>query len=109
MSPSLCQNNIHDLYPIVVDYLSHALVQLTKPTLKPLDGVYPVIQDLLTRLQLRLAPFRWLLNNATGVSIPVAKTIYMAYFRSVDDYLSPALVQQTKPTLEPLEKFQNSS
>ena len=32
--------------------------------------VHPVVQDLLTRLQLRLTPLRWLLNNSTGVSIP---------------------------------------
>ena len=71
--------------------------------------VHPVIQDLLTRLQLRLAPLRWLLDNATGVSISVAKTIYTTNIRSVVDYLSLELVQLTKPTLEPLEKFQNSS
>ena len=68
--------------------------------------VHPVVQDLLTRLQLRLTPLRWLLNNSTGISIPVARTIYTTYIRSVVDYLSPALVQLTKSTLEPLEKFQ---
>ncbi|MPC28548.1 hypothetical protein E2C01_021757 [Portunus trituberculatus] len=68
---------------------------------------HPVVHDLLTQLQLCLASLRWLLNNTTGVSIPVARTIYTAYIRSVVDYLSPTLVQLPKSTLEPLEKFQN--
>lgn len=70
--------------------------------------VHPIVHDLLTRLQQRLTPLRWLLNNATGVSIPVARTIYITFIRSVIDYLSPALVQLPKTTLEPLDKFQNT-
>ncbi|XP_063861761.1 uncharacterized protein LOC135101552 [Scylla paramamosain] len=38
----------------------------------------------------------------------IIRTIYTAYIRSVVDYLSPALVQLPKTTLEPLKKFQNT-
>ena len=70
--------------------------------------VHPIVHDLLARLHLRLAPLKWLLNNATGISIYVARTIYTTFLRSVVDYLSPALAQLPKTTLEPLEKFQNT-
>ncbi|XP_076043611.1 uncharacterized protein LOC143026727 [Oratosquilla oratoria] len=71
--------------------------------------VHPIVQDLLTRLQRRLTPLRWLTNNIAGVSIPVARTIYITFIRSVVDYLSPALSQLSKTTLQPLEKFQNQA
>ena len=70
--------------------------------------VHPIVHDLLTRMQQRLTPLKWFLNNATGISIPVARTIYTTFIRSVVDYLSPALVQLSKATLEPLDKFQNT-
>ena len=49
----------------------------------------------------------WLTNNAAGVSIPLTRTIYIAFIRSVIDYLSPALSQLSQTTLQPLGKFQN--
>ena len=71
--------------------------------------VHPIVQELLDRLHRRLAPLRWLVNNNTGISIPVARTIYIAFIRSVIDYLSPALIQLPQVSLKPLEKFQNKA
>ena len=61
------------------------------PRATPGQRSHPVIQDLVNLLQKRLAPIRWLTNNAAGVSIPVVRTIYVTFIRSVIDYLSPAL------------------
>ncbi|XP_063858328.1 uncharacterized protein LOC135099751 [Scylla paramamosain] len=98
----------HSVIPVCTQYVYlGAPVRILSST-PARQRVHPVVRDLLTRLQLRLTPLQWLLNNATGVSIPVARTIYTAYIRSVVDYLSPALVQLPKSTLEPLEKFQNT-
>lgn len=69
--------------------------------------IHPIVQDLLDKLQRRFAPIKWLANNATGISIPIAKTIYTLFLRSVVDYLSPALCQLPPSSLEPLERFQN--
>lgn len=41
--------------------------------------VNPIVPDHLTHLQLLLAPLKWLLKNATGISIPVARTIYITF------------------------------
>lgn len=71
--------------------------------------VHPIIQDLLDRLHRRLAPLKWLVNNTSGISIPVARTVYIAFIRSVIDYLSPALIQLPQEALKPLEKFQNKA
>ena len=68
---------------------------------------HPVVRDLLDRLQRRLRPLRWLADNSSGISIPVARTIYITFIRSVVDYLSPALIQLPRSALEPLEVFQN--
>ncbi|XP_045125311.1 uncharacterized protein LOC123512789 [Portunus trituberculatus] len=46
-------------------------------------------------------------NNVTGISIPVARTIYVSFIPSVIHYLSPALIQIPKSSLQPLELFQN--
>ncbi|KAK3884718.1 hypothetical protein Pcinc_011036 [Petrolisthes cinctipes] len=77
--------------------------RLSLPDLKN----HPIVQDLLGRLQRRLTPLQWLSNNSSGISIPVARTIYIAFIHSVVDYLSPALIQLPRVTLETLEKFQN--
>ncbi|XP_045133135.1 uncharacterized protein LOC123517195 [Portunus trituberculatus] len=71
--------------------------------------VLPLVQDLVTRLQKCLTPLQWLTHNATGISIPVARTIYVSFIRSVVDYLSPALIQLPKSCLQPLEVFQNKA
>ncbi|KAK3893650.1 hypothetical protein Pcinc_002563 [Petrolisthes cinctipes] len=68
---------------------------------------HPIVKDLLGRLQRRLMPLQWLTNNSSGISILVARTIYIAFIRSVVDYLSPALIQLLRATLKTLEKFQN--
>ncbi|KAK3889118.1 hypothetical protein Pcinc_006860 [Petrolisthes cinctipes] len=68
---------------------------------------HPIVQDLLGRLQRRLTPLQWLSNNSSGISIPVARTIYIAFIRSVVDYVSPALIQLSRATLKTLEIFQN--
>ncbi|XP_050706751.1 uncharacterized protein LOC126992111 isoform X3 [Eriocheir sinensis] len=67
---------------------------------------HPPTHDLLDCLQRRLQPLQWLTNNSSGISIPVARTIYITFIRSVVDYLSPALVQLPRTTLEPLEIVQ---
>ncbi|XP_042889847.1 uncharacterized protein LOC122264841 [Penaeus japonicus] len=77
------------------------------PAIPARQRVHPIIQDLIHRLERRFLPFKWLTNNVAGVSIPLAKTIYIAFIRSVIDYLSPALSQLSQTTLQPLEKFQN--
>ncbi|XP_076054492.1 uncharacterized protein LOC143033183 [Oratosquilla oratoria] len=69
--------------------------------------IHPLVKSLLDRLEPLFAPIKWLANNAVGISIPVAKTLYILLLRSIVDYLSPALCQLPKPALEPLEKFQN--
>ena len=78
------------------------------PTVLPARRqLHPFVSDLLDRLQRRLTPLQWLTNNSSGISIPVARTVYIAFIRSVVDYLSPALIQLPRAALEPLEKFQN--
>ncbi|MPC59879.1 hypothetical protein E2C01_053908 [Portunus trituberculatus] len=44
---------------------------------------HPIVQDLLDQLHKRLTPLKWLVNNATGILIPVARTVYIAYIRSL--------------------------
>ena len=70
---------------------------------------HPIVRDLLDRLQCRLRPLQWLTNNSTGISIPVARTSYVTFIRSVIDYLSPALIQLPKSSLQPLETFQKKA
>ena len=79
------------------------------PRSTPGQRSHPVVQDLVNRLQKRLAPLRWLTNNAAGISIPVATAIYVTFIRSVVDYLSPALSQLPRASLQPLETFQNEA
>ncbi|MPC71536.1 hypothetical protein E2C01_065814 [Portunus trituberculatus] len=69
--------------------------------------VHPIIKDLLDRLEPRFTLIKWLATNATGVSTPVVRTLYIQFIRSVIDYLFPALAQLPRKVLEPLEKFQN--
>ncbi|XP_076035376.1 uncharacterized protein LOC143021653 [Oratosquilla oratoria] len=77
------------------------------PTIPARQRIHPIVTDLLDRLERRFIPVKWLANNVKGVSIPVARTIYIMFLRSVIDYLSPALCQLPKTALQPLEKFQN--
>lgn len=83
-----------------------APVRIT-PAMPARQRIHPIVKDLLDRLEKRFIPIKWLANNMRGVSIPVARNIYIAFLRSVVDYLSPALCQLPKTSLEPLEKFQN--
>ena len=77
------------------------------PAIPARQRIHPIVKDLIGRLEPRFAPIKWLATKATGVSIPVARTLYKLFLRSVIDYLSPALVQLPRKALEPLEKFQN--
>ena len=70
---------------------------------------HPIINDLLFQLERCLFPLKWLTNYTAGVSILVARTIYVASIRSVVDYLSSALVQLFRTVLQPLEKLQNKA
>ncbi|KAK7067457.1 hypothetical protein SK128_005660, partial [Halocaridina rubra] len=83
-----------------------APVRIT-PAIPACQRIHPFVKSLLDRLEPHFAPVKWLANNAAGVSIPVARTLYILLLRSVVDYLSPALCQLPRPALEPLEKFQN--
>ena len=53
--------------------------------------IHPIVKDLLDRLEQHFIPIKWLPNNMRGVSIPIARTIYVVFLRSVVDYLSSAL------------------
>ncbi|XP_076036221.1 uncharacterized protein LOC143022108 isoform X1 [Oratosquilla oratoria] len=97
------------IVPLCSQYLYLGAPVRITPSIPARQRVHPIVQDLLTRLQRRLTPLRWLTNNIAGVSIPVARTIYITFIRSVVDYLSPALSQLSKTTLQPLEKFQNQA
>ena len=77
------------------------------PAIPARQRIHPIVQDLLNRLERRFIPVKWLANNVRGVSIPVLKTIYILFLRSVIDYLSPALCQLSRTALQPLDRFQN--
>ena len=77
------------------------------PAIPARQRIHPIVKDLLDRLELRFTPIKWLATNATGISIPVARTLYITFIRSVVDYMSPTLIQLPRKALEPLEKFQN--
>ena len=98
----------HRLVPLCRQYL-YLGAPVSLPRATPAQRHHPVVQDLLDRLHRRLAPLKWLVNNSTGISIPVARTVYIAFIRSVIDYLSPALIQLPPSSLEPLEKLQNQA
>lgn len=57
------------------------------PTIATRQRIHLIIKDLLDRLQQRFTPVKWLAISAAGVSIPVAKTIYVMYMKCVVDYL----------------------
>ncbi|XP_050709605.1 uncharacterized protein LOC126994322 [Eriocheir sinensis] len=97
------------IIPLCTQYLYLGAPVRITPSIPARQRVHPLVQDLLARLQRRLAPLRWLTSYAAGVSIPVARTIYITFIRSVVDYLSPALCQLSRATLQPLEKFQNQA
>jgi len=97
----------HSVIPPCTQYLYLGAPVRITPAIPARQRVHPIIQDLLHRLDQRFVPFKWLTNNAAGISIPLARTIYIAFIRSVIDYLSPALSQLSKTSLQPLEKFQN--
>ena len=108
--------NLRALPPLTVDgtviphctqytYLG-APVRVTPP-IPARHRVHPIVKDLLDRLEPRFTPIKWLATNATGVSTPVLRTLYIQFIRSVVDYLSPALAQLPRTALRPLEHFQN--
>ena len=99
----------NNVIPLCTQYLYLGAPVRITPSIPARQRVHPIVQDLLARLQRRLTPLKWLTNYAAGVSIPVARTIYIAFIRSVIDYLSPSLCQLSKTTLQPLEKFQNQA
>jgi len=53
-----------------------APVRIT-PAIPARQRVHPIVKDLLDRLQQRFIPIKWLANNATGVSIPLARTLFI--------------------------------
>jgi len=97
----------NSVIPLCTQYSYLGAPVRVTPAIPARQRVHPLVSGLLHRLQQRFTPFKWLTNNATGISIPVARTLYIAFIRSVVDYLSPALCQLSKTTLQPLEKFQN--
>lgn len=99
----------HSVIPSCTQYLYLGTPVHITPGLPARQRVYPIIHDLLYRLEQRFVPFKWLTNNAAGISIPLARTVtvYATFIRLVLDYLSPALCQLSRTCLEPLEKFQN--
>lgn len=62
----------------------------------------PIVENLINRLDNRL---KWLTNNATGISIHVAKTVFIAFIRSIIDYLSLVLFQIPLASFDHLELF----
>ncbi|XP_068229696.1 uncharacterized protein [Palaemon carinicauda] len=99
----------NNVVPLCTQYIYLGAPVQIAPSIPVRQRVHPIVQDLLARLQRRLTPLKWLTNYSAGVSIPVARTIYIAFIRSVIDYLSPALCQLSRSTLQPLEKFQNQA
>ncbi|XP_068207780.1 uncharacterized protein, partial [Palaemon carinicauda] len=99
----------NNVVPLCTQYIYLGAPVRITPSIPARQRVHPIVQDLLARLQRRLTPLKWLTNYSAGVSIPVARTIYIAFLRSVIDYLSPALCQLSRSTLQPLEKFQNQA
>jgi len=55
-----------------------APVRIT-PAIPARQRVHPIVKDL-DRLQQRFIPIKWFANNATGVSIPLARTLSIYYF-----------------------------
>lgn len=98
-----------NVIPLCTQYLYLGAPVRITPAIPARQRVHPIVQDLLARLQRRLTPLKWLTNYAAGLSIPVARTLYIAFIRSVIDYLSPSLCQLSRTTLQPLEKFQNQA
>ncbi len=96
-----------NIIPPCIQYLYLGSPVRITPAIPARQRIHPIVQDLLQRLEKRFLPFKWLTNRVAGISIPVAKTIYTAFIRSVIDYLSPALSQLSRTTLVPLDKFQN--
>ncbi|XP_045106666.1 uncharacterized protein LOC123501726 [Portunus trituberculatus] len=99
----------NNVIPLCTQYLYLGAPVRITPAIPARQRVHPIVQDLLARLQRRLAPLKWLTNYAARLSIPVARTFYIAFIRSVIDYLSPSLCQLSRTTLQPLEKFQNQA
>lgn len=95
--------------PLCSQYCYLGAPVLISPALPARRQPHPIVRDLLDRLQRRLRPLRWLTNNSSGISIPVARIVYLTFIRSVVDYLSPALIQLPRSALEPLEVFQNKA
>ncbi|XP_066980707.1 uncharacterized protein [Macrobrachium rosenbergii] len=83
-----------------------APVRIT-PAIPARQRIHPMVKNLLDRLEPRFTPIKWLASRTTGISIPVARTLYILFLRSVVDYLSPALIQLPRQALQTLEQFQN--
>ncbi|XP_064120882.1 uncharacterized protein LOC135225541 [Macrobrachium nipponense] len=99
----------NNVVPLCTQYIYLGAPVRITPSIPTRQRVHPIVQDLLARLQRRLTPLKWLTNYSAGVSIPVARNIYIAFIRSMIDYLSPALCQLSRSTLQLLEKFQNQA
>ena len=95
--------------PYCTQYIYLGAPVRVTPSTPVRQRVHPLVKEVLSRLQQRLTPLQWLTNNAAGVSIPVARNIYVAFIRSVVDYLSPAVCQLPRSALDPLDKFQNKA
>ena len=68
--------------------------------------IHSTVKNLLNYLQ-PSAIVKWLATNTTGVSIPMARTLYILFLRSVVNYLSHALGQLPRKALKLLDKLQN--
>ncbi|XP_068246218.1 uncharacterized protein [Palaemon carinicauda] len=99
----------NNVVPLCTQYIYLGAPVGITPSIPARQRVHPIVQDLLARLPRRLTPLKWLTNYSSGVSIPVARTIYVAFIHSVIDYLSPVLCQLSRLTLQLLEKFQNQA
>ncbi|XP_076039246.1 uncharacterized protein LOC143039200 [Oratosquilla oratoria] len=96
-----------DVIPHCTQYTYLGVPARITPAIPTRQRIHPLVNDLLDRLQARFNPIKWLATNSTGASLPMVRTLYTTFLRSLVDYLSPALCQLPRRALEPLEKFQN--
>lgn len=68
-----------------------------------------LVTDLVARLQRRLRPLKLLTGKKVGVSIPIARSFYLLFIRSVIDYHALHLCNMSEHHLLPLDKFQNQA
>ncbi|MPC49120.1 hypothetical protein E2C01_042913 [Portunus trituberculatus] len=60
----------HSVIPPCTQYLYLGAPVHITPGIPARQRVHPIIQDLLHRLNQRFVPFKWLVNNTAGISIP---------------------------------------